>query len=133
MPARYRVPFLTVASYVFYGTWSIPFIAVILITTAVDYFASHVIYKSTSPKRRKSALIVALAVNLLVLGFFKYFNFLLGTHSSILALLGIHNALPKHMDIILPLGISYYTFEAISYVVDVYRGNKPAPSWWQYN
>ena len=58
---------------------------------------------------------------------------MLGSNDSLLALAGVHNPLPKHMDIILPLGISYYTFEAISYVVDVYRGSKPAGNWIDYN
>lgn len=134
LPARYRTLLLTAASYVFYATWSIPFIAVIIITTTVDYLASQVIYKNFEDRaKRKSALTFALAVNLLVLFLFKYFNLMLGTNDSLLSLAGLHNPLPRHMDIILPLGISYYTFEAISYVVDVYRGAKPASNWVDYN
>lgn len=133
IPARFRWPLLLAASYVFYATWSIPFVAVILLTTSVDYMASKIIHANASPAFRKATLWTAIAVNLLVLGYFKYFNFFLDINASLLNVLGVSNAMPKHLDILLPLGISYYTFEAISYLVDVYRGNKPAPSWLSYN
>lgn len=130
---RYRVPLLTAASYVFYATWSIPFIAVILFTTAIDYAASKSIHTNASLAWRKTIMWLAIGVNLAVLGFFKYFNFFLDSNHQLLAYLGLPNPLPQHLDILLPLGISYYTFEAISYLVDVYRGGKPAPSWWDYS
>ncbi len=133
IPARFRTVLLTVASYIFYATWSIPFIAIILVTTTVDYIASRIIFSNTDPYKRKGALVAALTINLVVLFLFKYLNLMLGSNDSLLALAGVHNPLPKHMDIILPLGISYYTFEAISYVVDVYRGSKPAGNWIDYN
>ncbi|MGH2510927.1 MAG: MBOAT family O-acyltransferase, partial [Ktedonobacteraceae bacterium] len=134
IPARLRTVLLTIASYVFYATWSLPFIGVILLTTTVDYFASRFIYDNfRSRRKRKAALLVAITINLLVLGLFKYLNLFLGTNNSLLSLAGIRNPLPPHLDIILPLGISYYTFEAISYVVDVYRGGKPANNLWNYN
>ncbi len=133
LPPRYRWHMLLAASYVFYATWSIPFVAVILLTTSVDYLASKIIFANASPKFRKMTLWTAIAVNLLVLGYFKYFNFFLDINASLMKYLGVANTMPKHLEILLPLGISYYTFEAISYLVDVYRGAKPAPNWLSYN
>lgn len=133
IPARFRCLLLLAASYVFYATWSIPFVAVILITTSVDYLASRIIHANASPAFRKTTLWTAILINLFVLGYFKYFNFFLEINASLLSTLGINNAMPKHLEILLPLGISYYTFEAISYLVDVYRGSKPAPNWLSYN
>lgn len=133
LPARYRWVLLLVASYIFYATWSIPFIAVIILSTTVDYVTSKLIHGSASPGFRKGALIAAIVFNLTVLGIFKYFNFFLNVNGSLLGMVGLHNPLPAHLNILLPLGISYYTFEAISYLVDVYRGSKPAPNWWSYN
>lgn len=133
LPGRFRWPLLLLASYVFYATWSIPFVAVILLTTSIDYIASLIVHKNASPGVRKSALWGAIGLNLLVLGFFKYFNFFLDINSSLMSALGVTNKLPAHLNILLPLGISYYTFEAISYLVDVYRGAKPAPNWLAYN
>ncbi len=132
-PTRYRVPLLIAASFIFYATWSIPFIAVILVTTTVDYVASKLIYENASPLFRKATITAAICINLLVLGIFKYFNFFLDCNHQLLSYLGLQNPLPEHLNILLPLGISYYTFEAISYLVDVYRGGKPAPTWWDYS
>ena len=133
LPARFRAPWLLAASYFFYATWSLPFVAVILVTTSIDYFASNVIFNSPSPQKRKTVLWAALAINLMVLGFFKYCNFFLDATHSAVKLAGWHTHMPAHLDIILPLGISYYTFEAISYLMDVYRGGRPSKSWLEYN
>jgi alginate O-acetyltransferase complex protein AlgI len=133
LPAKWRLPVLLVASYLFYATWSLPFIAVILITTSLDYYVSRIIYNSQSQPRRKAALATGLCVNILILGFFKYANFFLDTSHSLAHWLNTSLSLPKTLEIILPLGISFYTFEAISYMVDVYRGKKPAKSWLDYN
>lgn len=133
VPAKVRWLVLLAASYVFYASWSLPFIAVILITTSIDYFCSKWIFESTSLKFRKSILFGAIFANLLVLGVFKYFNFFLDTQTTFAKMLGSTSPLPQHLEIILPLGISYYTFEAISYLIDVYRGMKPAPNWFIYN
>jgi len=133
LPARLRLPLLLIASYLFYATWSIPFIAVILLTTTTDYWMSQIIHHSPSLVRRKLALGGGLLINLLILAFFKYTNFLLETSHGLAHWLGYSLAIPHAYSILLPLGISFYTFEAISYMVDVYRGKEPAPNWWQYN
>ncbi|HEY9718589.1 MAG TPA: MBOAT family O-acyltransferase [Trichormus sp.] len=133
LPQRFRAPLLLLASYYFYATWSLPFVVIILITTSTDYIASKLIFNSPSPSTRKAVLWAALTVNLCVLGFFKYCNFFLDATHSAIKTIGWHTHIPAHLDIILPLGISYYTFEAISYLMDVYRGSKPSKSWMEYN
>lgn len=133
LPQRTRMPLILLASYVFYATWSIPFIGVILFTTTFDFWMSRVIAKTDSPTQKKTALIAGLVVNLLVLLYFKYANFLLDTTHSLAHYFHLSWSLPQALDIILPLGISFYTFEAISYMVDVYRGDKPARNWLEYN
>jgi alginate O-acetyltransferase complex protein AlgI len=133
LPSRFRKGMLLVASYLFYATWSVPFIAVILLTSNIDYWMSQVIQRSQSFRVRKGALVFALALNLLVLGFFKYCNFFLDSGHSLAHWLGMELPLPTALNILLPLGISFYTFEAISYMVDVYRGNAPAKKWLDYN
>lgn len=133
LPARFRAGFLLAASYVFYAYWSLGFISVILLTTTVDYAASKFIAKSTSKAHRKTAMLSAIALNLVILSIFKYSKFFLETAKPIAEKLGLHQTLPDSLNIILPLGISFYTFEAISYLVDVYRGAPPAPTWLKYN
>jgi alginate O-acetyltransferase complex protein AlgI len=133
IPAPRRSALLLVASYVFYAAWSLPFIGVILITTSIDYFASRKIDQSDSQKIKRAFLWTAILANLFVLCVFKYLNFFLDAQCSLFTLSGHASLLPSHLNILLPLGISYYTFEAISYLVDVYRGMQPAPSWGSYN
>lgn len=133
LPEKYRKALLLVGSYLFYATWSIPFIAVIWLTTSFDYWMSRIIADSDSESKKKAALIGGLALNLLVLFYFKYFNFFLDNASSLIQQCHLPLAIPHGLNIILPLGISFYTFEAISYMVDVYRGEKPARSWMEYN
>lgn len=133
VPARFRAYILLAASYLFYAYWSIPFIAVILFTTSVDYAASKFVANSTSKAHRKFAMFAAIALNLAILGTFKYSTFLLTSVKPLFEKIGLHQNLPDGLNIILPLGISFYTFEAISYLVDVYRGSPPAPSWIKYN
>jgi alginate O-acetyltransferase complex protein AlgI len=133
LPANRRMPFLLLASYFFYATWSFPFLAIILLTTTTDYWMSRIISRSASQSVRKTALIAGLVTNLIILGFFKYCNFFLDTGHGLAHWLGYSLDLPKALQIALPLGISFYTFEAISYMVDVYRGKEPARNWLEYN
>lgn len=134
-PIRFRKIILLVASYVFYATWSLPFIAVILITTTFDYGMSHIIQNAPPERerRRKLALVAGLGVNLLILAFFKYTPFLLDNGYTLAKLFGYAGPPPMALSIILPLGISFYTFEAISYLVDVYRGKPAAANLLDYN
>jgi alginate O-acetyltransferase complex protein AlgI len=121
-PKVFRKYILLAASYYFYGTWNYRFIALLLTLTAIDYTAGIWIERTPPGPRRKLVLIGSLAANLGFLGFFKYFNFL----AANLALLMDRPANSFFLAIVLPLGISFHTFQSMSYVVDVYRGKQKA-------
>jgi len=121
-PRRFRRYILLAASYFFYACWNYKFIALLLTLTAIDYTAALWLEKVPPGPRKKALLILSLSANLGFLGFFKYYNFLAG---NLALLLGM----PPHsffLDIVLPLGISFHTFQSMSYVVDVYRGQQKA-------
>lgn len=122
-PARWRRVLLLIASYYFYMCWNPKFILLLLTLTTIDYWAALWI-DASSGARRKTALVISLAANLGFLGFFKYYNFLV---SNTALLLG-RPANTFFMHIILPLGISFHTFQSMSYVIDVYRGQQKAVS-----
>ena len=124
-PRRARHLTLTSVSYVFYG-WANPlFLFLLLFTTAVDYAAGLVIAKRD--RRARAALIVSLGSNLLLLGFFKYYNFGAETIDAAAARLGLgETGLDAALRVTLPLGISFYTFQSMSYTIDVYRGQATA-------
>src|SRR6185295_4286428 len=91
-------------------------------STILDYFIARKIEDATDPAVRKRLLIVSLCVNFAVLGFFKYFNFFLDSTAESLEMLGIHNIPRGLLAIALPPGISFYTFQEVAYIVDVYGG-----------
>ena len=116
------------ASYIFYGWWDWRFLGLILLSTLVDYFCAHLIDQSDSPARRRTALYVSIALNLGFLGFFKYCNFFIDSFAVLMDTLGIPVS-DTTLQILLPPGISFYTFQAVAYIVDVYhRRLKPADS-----
>ena len=121
---RARKLFLLAASYYFYAWWDWRFLSLILTSTIVDYFVGRGLRRTTHPGRRKTLLVISLACNLTLLGFFKYFNFFVGSLQTLLAPTGIHLGT---LSIILPVGISFYTFQTLSYTIDVYR-NKIEPT-----
>lgn len=124
-PIKLRVPILLIASYIFYMSWRPAFILLIIGLTTVNYFFGFKIHKSE--KNKKPWLFAAVATNLLTLSFFKYAYFLNDVLVSALKPIGMAPpAMP--FDIILPLGISFFVFEFIHYVVDVYRGSEPIKS-----
>lgn len=120
-----RMAWLAAASVIFYAAWSFWFVLLIAFTAGVDYFFALRIEQASTPSRRKALLVASLLISLSLLVFFKYAGFLLGASTGLLALFG-WRVLPPALHIILPLGISFYTFETISYVVEVYRRNIPA-------
>jgi len=118
---------LLVASYVFYAAWNPPFIVLLWVSTLTDWFAAQRVATSTG-HRKKLFLVLSIVVNLGLLGYFKYGHFLEENLSALLALFDIAYTAPD-TNIILPLGISFYTFQSMSYSIDVYRGKiKPADS-----
>ncbi len=118
-----RRDILLVASYFFYGWWDWRFCFLLLLCTAVDYTAARAIEAARTPRGRRAWLLVSLVSNLGWLAFFKYTNFFLNDLRPLFSLAGV--SVP-HLNVILPVGISFYTFQSISYVVDVYRGTLPA-------
>ena len=117
---------LLLASYVFYGLWNPPLIALLWISTLIDWTAGNQLMKVEKPALRKFWLILSMAVNLGFLAFFKYGNFLMENFQSLLSLFGAEYHAPA-MDILLPMGISFYTFQTMSYTIDLYfRKMKPA-------
>ncbi|MEZ5668079.1 MAG: MBOAT family protein [Alphaproteobacteria bacterium] len=115
-----RKLFLIAASYVFYAAWDWRFCFLLLGSSLFNYAAGLLMDRLHSPRRRKQVLIVAAAGNLAVLGFFKYFDFFVESLNDLFLNLGMDRELP-YMAVILPVGISFFTFQGISYVVDVYR------------
>ena len=112
---------LLAASYLFYGAWNWKFLGLILLTTLADFTAALVIANTDRAMRRKLALIAAIVVNLGVLGFFKYYNFFIEDVFVFLSWLGLPYT-PLVLQIVLPVGISFYTFQSMSYTIDTYRG-----------
>lgn len=118
---------LLVASYLFYAAWNPPFILLLWASTVVDWLVARQIYRQVTHSRRKAWLIVSLAVNLGFLGFFKYGNFVLENWHTLMTALGFHYRQPE-LNILLPVGISFYTFHSMSYTLDVYwRRAEPIP------
>lgn len=113
------------ASYFFYMSWQADLIYLILFTTAVSYFCALGISKAKKKPVKRFLLITVLLASLSVLFFFKYFNFLSENICALLRLFGL-NVGNFSLNLILPVGISFYTFQTLSYVIDVYRGKMPA-------
>jgi alginate O-acetyltransferase complex protein AlgI len=112
---------LVVASYVFYGAWNPPFAALLFTTTAMDFWLGRRIARAQNAGSRRSWLVASVCMNLSMLGFFKYGNFLLQNFQWLMARAGVVYQ-PPHLDILLPVGISFYTFHSLSYTLDIYRG-----------
>jgi alginate O-acetyltransferase complex protein AlgI len=123
LPHRGQNLLLLAASYLFYG-WIHPwFVAIMLVSTTVDYWAGH--RMEDDPAHRRRYLAASLSVNLGMLGFFKYFNFFIENVRTVIESLGL-SAAPPTLEILLPAGISFYTFQALSYTIDIYRGEMKA-------
>ena len=111
---------LLVASYVFYGWWDWRFLSLIILSTLTDYYCGLRIGEAVDETRRKFFLTVSVCMNLGILGFFKYFDFFLENFKALLTSLGVATNLDT-LGIILPVGISFYTFQTMSYTIDIYR------------
>ncbi|QDU72708.1 MBOAT family O-acyltransferase [Mucisphaera calidilacus] len=124
LPLRGQNLLLLAASYYFYAQWDWRFLSLIWISTLANYLAGRVIAASSRPRIRHLALVTAMVVNLVLLGFFKYFNFFVDSAAAATDALGLSLPLST-LSIILPIGISFYTFQTMSYTIDVYRGVMP--------
>ncbi len=114
----YRRILILLASYTFYWVWSIPFSLLLIGSTFIDYYAAILISRSATPLTRRLGLLFSLVFNLGVLCLFKYFNFF---SDSIYSIVGAR-VVPE-LNLVLPLGISFYTFQTMSYTIDVFRGH----------
>src|SRR5205807_429762 len=115
-----RKVWLLLCSYVFYAAWNWKFTFLVLGSTTVDYIVGQMLGRSESPAWRRFWIATSICVNLGVLALFKYFNFFVSSASEFLAWLGLPSSVST-LNIILPVGISFYTFHSISYTIDVYR------------
>lgn len=127
LPHRGQNRMLLVASYVFYGAWDARFLLLIALSTVVDFFVAKRITAASDRKVAKRWCALSITVNLGILGVFKYFDFFTTSFSKFLSTILNYEADPLTLNIILPVGISFYTFQTLSYTIDVYRGHtKPA-------
>ena len=121
---KLRVIWILLASYFFYGYWEWKFLSLILISTGIDYYSALRIQQSQQDSNKRNWLLVSLFTNLGILAYFKYANFGVATVNAAMVELGLDPWLLTV--VILPIGISFYIFQAISYIIDVYRGDTPA-------
>lgn len=122
---RWRMGWLLLASCVFYMSWNPWLIGLIMLSASVDYVAALQMERVASPRMKRWLMSCSITFNLCLLGFFKYCNFFLDNAFQVLAWFNVDAHRPA-LEIILPLGISFYTFETISYIVDVYQGKLKA-------
>ncbi len=135
----YAIPFwkarkglLLIASYVFYSSWNPVFVLLLAFSTIVDWLLAKKIYSTQQQARKKRILIASLFCNLGLLSYFKYGEFFVETSVALLAKCHLYFS-PQPLDIVLPVGISFYTFQTLSYTIDVYRGKiSPAKSFFDY-
>jgi alginate O-acetyltransferase complex protein AlgI len=120
LPLPYRKPLLVAAGLFFYGYWDWRFLGLMGTCIVADYYLALRIFHADSAAVKRRYMAASLVLNFGLLGFFKYYNFFTGSANVALASLGLH--LP-HLEIILPVGISFFTFESMSYTFDVYRGS----------
>jgi D-alanyl-lipoteichoic acid acyltransferase DltB (MBOAT superfamily) len=117
---------LILASYVFYGWWDYRFLFLLIFSTSLDYFSGLQIAQASTQKTKKAWLWISIGINLGFLGFFKYYNFFIESFARLLQSVGLEPNIWT-LQLILPVGISFYTFHGLSYVLDIYHG-KTAPT-----
>ena len=133
LPLRWRNLWITLASYVFYGWWEPWFVCLMMFTTVMDFIWGKVITRPGATRRQqKSAVIACVVTNLSFLGFFKYYMFAAETLNQLLELVGAERF--QVMTVVLPIGISFYTFHSLTYIIDLYRGHAtPARSFTDFS
>ncbi len=121
LPRKHKAKFILLCSYFFYGYWDYRFVSLLLISTIVDFLVGAKLFTTSNKLKRKLLLYTSLFTNLGILGFFKYFNFFTDSFNSAFNYFG-YSLDFLHMNIILPVGISFYTFQTLTYTIDIYRG-----------
>ncbi len=120
LPHRFRWVMLLVASYFFYMSWNAAYIGLIILSTVVDYFAGLGMAREPSPRGRRLLLLASLTTNLGLLFAFKYWNFFNESAMQFCTSIGLNWSVPP-LHVLLPVGISFYTFQTLSYTIDLYR------------
>ncbi len=116
----FRNLFLLFVSYFFYACWNVRYLSLIFISSSLDFGIGRALHHSSNPATRKWLLAVSVTVNLGILCVFKYFNFFVDSFAALLTTCGLQVD-PAHLNVLLPVGISFYTFQTLSYTIDVYR------------
>src|SRR5712671_3423391 len=123
---------LLIASYLFYAAWNPPFVILLWVSTVIDWYAAQGLVKARRPATRHAWMLLSVIANLGMLGYFKYGQFLLDNFTTLMSVIGVAYH-PAHYDIVLPVGISFYTFATMSYTLDVYlRRAAPAQNLLDY-
>jgi alginate O-acetyltransferase complex protein AlgI len=125
MPLRQRWIYALLCSYYFYMCWRVEYVLLIMFSTLYDFYVVRAMDKVQDPRLRKRYLWASIGMNLSVLLFFKYFDFLMGTGNAVANIWAADAPFPL-FHILLPVGISFYTFQSMAYAIDVYRGTKEA-------
>jgi D-alanyl-lipoteichoic acid acyltransferase DltB (MBOAT superfamily) len=129
---KFQHIFLLAASYIFYWTTSDIFLSVLILISLITFYAGDAIYKAEGTVRKKTIFFIALVVTLSFLGFFKYYNFGIDNFNSLLGFLNIDSRFSS-LSLVLPIGLSFYTFSGISYIFDIYLGKlKPEEHFYRY-
>jgi len=133
LPRAWRNLWITVASYVFYGWWQPWYVCLMMFTTVMDFIWGKVITRpGATEAQRKGAVVACVITNLSFLGFFKYYMFTAATLNQLLAAVGAEQF--RVLKVILPIGISFYTFHSLTYIIDLYRGHAtPAKSFTDFS
>ncbi len=126
LPQRWRWAWLLAGSYYFYACWNPAYLLLLLASTIVDYCVGLSLGRMDRPAARTAVLLCSLALNQGLLFTFKYFNFFSESLAFLSGLIGNRELLPYHLDVLLPAGISFYTFQTLAYTIDVYRRECPA-------
>lgn len=126
LPFRAQNCFLLAASYFFYGWWDWRFVFLLAASSALDFYIARMIAAAPLARQRRVWLVASLVINFSVLGFFKYFNFFTDSFMQLLPALGLSHMPKVFVEIILPPAISFYTFQEVAYIVDVYNGKVKA-------
>ncbi len=131
IPHRWRWILLLAASYSFYASLNSYFVLLLLASTALSYFTGIIIEKQETKKQKKKVMLAGICILLFILGWFKYFNFVNDSIRAILTYMNWNYAIP-YQEIVLPIAISFYTFQAVSYLVDIYNGKQKAERHYGY-
>jgi len=132
LPFKGQNRMLLAASLFFYAWWDWRFLGLLALTILIDFYASHAVYRATTDKRKKQWMLLSVISNIAVLVIFKYSNFFVRSFAIVLTKLGFAVHLPT-LELVLPIGISFYTFMSMAYVIDVYRGElTPTPHFFDF-